>query len=221
MTLEVSADQREQVDAVIEILVDRLRRVVGVLDDHYLGNGALQQLARVILDRDLNRGDVASGALYAEHFSRKACDVHLRLMRVPPRRYIGERRRPFMADCADYAAVPAGDGIAARPRIGLLHVSSGENALILDQDDTYAVVARLVSPDARDDEFGRVHQVLVPIVADHAVLPLGGVTADRQRRVDQQIEPVHRLFDSRATLRPDGAGVAPAGEDALHGIGDG
>src|SRR5712691_6301466 len=109
MTLEVSADQREQV-------------------------------AAVILDRDLNHGDVVSGAPYAEHVSRKTCDVHLRLMRVPPRRYVGERRRPFMADCADYAAMPAGDGIAARPRIGLLHVSSGENALILDQDDTDAVV---------------------------------------------------------------------------------
>src|SRR5712692_11615770 len=104
-------------------------------------------------------------------------------MRVPPRRYVGERRRPFVADRADDAAMPAGDGIAAGPRIGLLHVPGGENALILDQDDTDAVVARLVGPDTRDDEFGRVHQVLVPVVADHAVQPLGGVTADWQRGV--------------------------------------
>ena len=220
VTLEVPADQREQVDAVIEIVVDPLRGVVGVLDYRHLGNGAGQQLARFILDRDRNHGDLVSGAVYAEHFGRQACDVHLRLVRVPPRRYIGERRRPFMADCAEDAAMPAGDGIAARPGIGLLHVPGGENALILDQDDTDAVVARLVSPDARDDEFGRVRQVLVPIVADHAVRPLGSVAADRQRRVDEQIEPVHRLFDSRAALRPDGTGVAAAGEDALHGIGD-
>src|SRR6058998_690593 len=101
---------------------------------------------------------------------------------------------------------------------------SGNNrvgvVLIQDQDDTDAVVARLVSPDARDDEFGRVRQVLVAIVADHAVRPLGSVAADRQRRVDEQIEPVHRFFDPRAALRPDGTGVAAACEDALHGIGD-
>src|SRR5436853_411522 len=148
VALEVPADQREQVDAVIEIVVDPLRGVVGVLDYRHLGNGATQQLARFILDRDRNHGDLVSGAVYAEHFGRQACDVHLRLVRVPPRRYIGERRRPFMADCADDAAMPAGDGIAAGPGIGLLHVPGGENALILDQDHTDAVVARLVGPDA-------------------------------------------------------------------------
>src|SRR5207245_9106208 len=54
VTLEVPADQREQVDAVLEIVVAPLRGVVGVLDYRHLGDGAAEQLARFILDRDRN-----------------------------------------------------------------------------------------------------------------------------------------------------------------------
>jgi hypothetical protein len=49
---------------------------------------------------------------------------------------------------------------------------------------------------------------------------LGGVAADRQARIDQQVEPVGGLLDLRAALRPDRAQVFSARENGLDVVGD-
>ena len=50
---------------------------------------------------------------------------------------------------------------------------------------------------------------------------LGGVAADRQRGVEQKVEPVQRLFHPRAALGPDRAEIVAAVENMLHVVGDG
>src|SRR3954468_23274704 len=49
---------------------------------------------------------------------------------------------------------------------------------------------------------------------------LGRVAAQRQRRIEQQVEPVERLLDARTALRPDRAGIGAAGERGLHDVDD-
>src|SRR3954453_17794285 len=49
---------------------------------------------------------------------------------------------------------------------------------------------------------------------------LGRVAAQRQRRIEQQVEPVERLFNARTALRPDRARIGPAGERGLHDVDD-
>ena len=63
-------------------------------------------------------------------------------------------------------------------------------------------------------------EILRPVVADHAVRALGRIAAERQGRVEQQVQPVQRLFDPGAALRPDRAGVLAARERGLHCVGD-
>jgi hypothetical protein len=77
----------------------------------------------------------------------------------------------------------------------------------------------LIGPDPGGDVVDRLDDVLRPVVADQTVRPLRGVAANRHRRVDQQIEPVDRLFDPRAALGPDGAVVFAACQDLLYRIG--
>ncbi len=90
-----------------------------------------------------------------------------------------------MAGSAEDAAVSAGCHIAAGPGIGFLDGASGEDALFLDQDRAGLVAALLVRPNPRCDVVDRIDDVFRPVVADHAVRPLGGIAADRQGRVDQ------------------------------------
>ena len=104
----------------------------------------------------------------------------------------------------------AGRDIAARPRVALLHFARGEDLLLLDQHQPGAVLAVVVRPDARGDVIDRVDEVLRAVIADHAVRTLGRVAAQRQRRIEQQVEPVERLFDARTALRPDRAGIFAA-----------
>src|SRR5581483_842024 len=99
----------------------------------------------------------------------------------------------FGAGRADDPAVAAGGRVTAGARVGLLHVAAGEHLLVLNQYDAGAVAPLLVRPDARADVLHRIDQVLVAVVADHAVLALRGVAADGHAGVDQQVEPVRRL----------------------------
>ena len=114
----------------------------------------------------------------------------------------------------------AGDRIATRTGVAFLHVARGEDALLLDEHDAEAITPRLISPGARDDQLGRVDEILVALVADHAVHALRGVAADRQRAVDEEVQPIEGLLDARAALGPDGAGVLAVRKDLLHGVGD-
>ena len=127
---------------------------------------------------------------------------------------------PPITDAAQDAAVAAGRDIAAGPRVALLHLARGENLLLLDQHQADAVLAVLVRPDARGDEIDRIDQVLGAVIADHAVRTLGRVPAQRQRRVQQQVQPVERLFDARTALRPDRAGIVAARQRGLHDVDD-
>ena len=96
---------------------------------------------------------------------------------------------------------------------GLAYAST---ALILDDHDAAPVPPVAIGPDLGCDEIDGIDDVLRPVVADLSLRALRGVAADRQRRVEQQVEPVDRLLDARAALRPDGAEVAAGIEDALH-----
>src|SRR5262249_7548206 len=93
------------------------------------------------------------------------------------------------------------------------------NLLVLDGNSTHAVPPRLVYPDARDDVLDRIDDVLVPVVAGGAVGLLRGIADDRHGGVDQQVEPVDRLFDVRAPLQPDGPPVLPPRQGMLYRIG--
>src|SRR5207247_1440133 len=151
---------------------------------------------------------------------RKPRQIHVGLVRMLARRNVGEHWRSFVSYRAEDAAVAAGDHVAAGPGVGLLHVARGEDALLGDEHYADAVPALLVGPNPRHDELGRIDQVLVAVVADHAVQALRRVAADRQRGVDEEIQPVDRLLDARAALGPDGAGIAAARHDFLHRVGD-
>src|SRR5438093_5763488 len=139
---------------------------------------------------------------------------------MPRRGHVVEDGGAFPARGAQDAAVPARDDVAARPRVGLLDVARSENLLVLQEHDTRAIAPALVRPYAREDVVDGIDDVLVSVVAELPVRALRGVAADRQRGVDQEIEPVDRLLDARTALCPDRPGVIPRGEHALHGIGD-
>src|SRR4051812_26945799 len=57
-------------------------------------------------------------------------------------------------------------------------------------------------------------------MADLALRPLRGIAADRDRRVDQEIEPIGNLFDLRTALGIDGALVFLAVEYPSRRIGE-
>src|SRR5437660_1266662 len=101
-------------------------------------------------------------------------------MREPSRRtpVTSEGRRSVMAGSAENPAMPAGRHIAARPRIGLLGRSGGEDPLLLNQNRAGVVAALFVLPNPRGDVFDGIHNVLRPVIADHAVRPLGSIAAD-------------------------------------------
>src|SRR3954453_22185913 len=49
---------------------------------------------------------------------------------------------------------------------------------------------------------------------------LGRVAAQRQRRIEQQVEPVERLLEARTALRTDRTGIGAGGERGLHYVDD-
>jgi hypothetical protein len=95
-----------------------------------------------------------------------------------------KQRRPVMARGTQDAAMSSGCHIAARPRIGFLNSASGKDPLFLNQDCAGLVAALLVCPNPRGDVVERVDNVLRPVIADHTVRPLGGITADGHGSVD-------------------------------------
>src|SRR6266852_1985866 len=122
---------------------------------------------------------------------------------MPRRGHVVEDGGAVPARRAQDAAVPARDDVAARPRVGLLDVARREHLLVLHEHDPRAIAPALVRPYARDDVVDGIDDVLVTVVAELPVRALRGVAADRQRGVDQEIEPVHRLLDAGTALRPD------------------
>ena len=66
-----------------------------------------------------------------------------------------------------------------------------------------------VGPDARSDVGDGIDDIRGTVVADLALRALRRVAGDRQRGVDQQVEPIGGLFDLRAALRPDRAVILP------------
>ncbi len=125
-----------------------------------------------------------------------------------------------MADVAENAARAARDDIAARTRVALGDIARGKNLLFLNDDSAAFVAASGVRPGARRNETRRVGDVLRPIIAHLPMRALRGVAADRQSRVDEQIEPIGCFFDLRAALRPDEAILRAAVSDALYLISD-
>src|SRR5215472_8943150 len=113
-----------------------------------------------------------------------------------------QQRWPVISRGAQDPAVSTGCHITTGPRIGLLYSAGGEDPLFLDKDSAGFVAALFVRPDSRSDVVNRIDDVFRPVIADHAVRPLGGVAANRQRCVDKEVQPIDRLFDPRAALSP-------------------
>ena len=114
----------------------------------------------------------------------------------------------------------AGCDIAAGPRIDFHDLARGKDLLLLQHDDAGAVAALLVGPDPRRNVLDRVGEVLGAVIADLAVRTLRGVAADRHGRIHQQVEPIGRLLDLRASLGKDRAVVFSAGENPACGVGE-
>src|SRR6202035_4860704 len=117
-------------------------------------------------------------------------------------RQIRECNPAGVADIADDAPGASGRHIAARTRIGLSDLAGGKQLLLLDHHDAATVAALLISPDARSNEAYGVHDVRRPVGADLALRTLRRVAANRQGRIDQEVEPIGALFDLRAALGP-------------------
>ena len=217
---EVVLDLRDEIDLARRILGEIVGGVAAVLDDGDLRDRRFEQFLIAALDPHLDLLDRAAALLHARHFGRHARDVHVRQISVLRHRQIGQYRIAVVAGRTDDAAVTAGRDIAARPRVGLLHIARRENLLLLDQHHAGAVLAAAVVPDAGFDVVDRVDDVLRPVIADLAVRPLRRVAGDRQRGVEQQIEPVDRLLDARRALRPHRADIVAVVEHALHRIDD-
>src|SRR4051794_3052164 len=105
-----------------------------------------------------------------------------------------------MAGSAENTAMTAGRDIAAGPRVSLLYRAGGEDTLLLDQHGTREIASLIIGPDPRRDVVDRVYDILWPVIANQTLWPLCGVPADRHCRVDEQIEPVDRFLDARASL---------------------
>src|SRR3970282_1407701 len=104
-----------------------------------------------------------------------------------------------------HPAVPPGRGIAPRTRVDLRHIARRENLLFLYDHGPASVATPLIGPDPRGDEVDGIDKVLWAVVADLPVGALGRVAANRQRRIDQQIEPIGGFLDLRAPLGPNHA----------------
>src|SRR5215813_3116553 len=102
------------------------------------------------------------------------------------------------ADAAQDAAVPAGRDVSAGPGIDLGHLARSEDLLLLDDHGAGAVAPLRIGPDPRGDVVDGIDDVLGTVVARLPLRTLCGIAADRQRRIDQQVEPVGALLDLRA-----------------------
>src|SRR5215471_451024 len=115
--------------------------------------------------------------------------------------------------------MPAGSHVAAGPRIGFLHIPGGKDLLVEKRHSANAIAPALVRPDARSNVVYRIDDVTIAIVGQSPMRSLREVAADRHCRVDQQVEPICRLFDERTSFEPDCAYVFAACEGSLHDIG--
>ena len=216
---ELVLDRGDQVDfrrGVVSVVHPGVSAVGRDGDDR---NGAGEELAVAILDRDIDHLNAARTLFCSLHRVRQGGDLQLRPISVLEHRQIGERDPAGVADVADDAAVASGRHIAARTRVGLGDLAGGKHLLLLDHHDAATVAALLIGPDARSNEARGVHDVRRPVGADLTLRTLRRVAADRQGRVDQQVEPVGALFDLRAALGPDHAIVVAARHQRLHVVG--
>src|SRR6188768_4249869 len=111
-------------------------------------------------------------------------------MRVTVRRHVHQRHVAKMAGLAEDAAVSAGRAITAWPCVDLRYFSRGEILLLLDHQHATTVASLLVAPHGRADQADRIENVLRSIRTGLALWTLRRVAAHRQRRVEQQVEPV-------------------------------
>ena len=101
----------------------------------------------------------------------------------------------------------AGGAITTRPRILFLYLAGGKNLLILQEHRSELVLSFRVCPTTRSDITDRIDYIAGTIARKRTMGPLGSVADNRNLRVDQQVQPVNRLFDRRTAFQPDDAGI--------------
>ncbi len=213
-------DERFEVDLVLDVAEVFLAGKAAVLDDRDRGNGALEQLAGRILDPHFVAAEALLAGADRECGRRQLVDVDLRQIRMAQRRQVVENGGAVIAHAAEHAAMATGRHVAARACVDLHHLAGGKDSLLLQHDDPSAVAAGFVGPDPCGDVGRGIDDVLGAIIADLALWALRRVAADRQRGVDQEIEPVGAFLHLGAALGEDRAVVFAAREDLLHRIGD-
>ncbi len=87
----------------------------------------------------------------------------------------------------------ASGAVPSRPGILLLHLTSGKDLLILQQDCAKVVLSFSVFPDPGEDVINRIDEVVVAIIADTAMGTLGGVARNGQLGVNKQVQPISGL----------------------------
>src|SRR6185436_5607662 len=126
--------------------------------------------------------------------------------------------RARMAHSANDPAVTAGRNVTTWPRVRFLHIARREDLLVENRHCADKIAPVLVRPDLRCDVVHRIDNIAIAIVADRPMRPLRGIADNRQRRIDQQIQPIDRFLDKWAALEPDAAEIFAAAHRLLNDI---
>jgi len=155
---------------------------------------------RLVVTRHVSEGE----------FLRECGDVHVTGGRVVVVRC--ELDPDLLFDRAERTAESADRPERSRPRVTLLELPGRVDQLVLDRDgpESFAL--------ARDDVLDAVQDVPVAVVRQHPVGPQGDVTDDGNLGVQQQLQPVQRLLQSRTPLEPDHAVVVALVEMSLDRV---
>src|SRR5436189_4898152 len=99
--------------------------------------------------------------MQSNHVSRQARQRHRRAGGVAHGGPERDHRPAALGEAADDAAMSAGGHIAARPSVAFLHLTGGEDALVLEDDYTELILAVGAGPHAGCDVAHRVDDVSV------------------------------------------------------------
>ena len=90
-------------------------------------------------------------------------------MRVSPDGQVGQHRLAGLTRGADHTSVAARRDIAARPGIGLLHLTGREDLFARHEDGADPVPAVLVGPDPGADVADRFDEMSIATGSQHPV----------------------------------------------------
>src|SRR5262250_561791 len=106
-----------------------------------------------------------------------------------------------MPHSADNSAMSSGGDVATGSGVGFLHIPRGKNLLVENRNGTDTIAAVFIRPNTRGDVVHGIDDITIAVVANGPMGSLRGIANDRHLRVDQQIQPVSRLFNKRAPFK--------------------